>query len=112
MIVRVVTLFAVLLAAVIALVCFGLVRGRSHADDFMRHVDGGWKRTQTRFAAPRWQFYYEAQDREYRRSAPIMITADLFGKLPHRITINAMKEGDTVTLPSDAIPVSPDKAYS
>ncbi len=112
MIVRVATLLVILLAIAVAVGCFGFARGQSRADDLMRRVDGSWKRTQTRFAVPAWQFYYEAQDEDYRRSAPVMISSGLLGNLPRRLTISFTKGSRPVRLSSNAIPVSRDEAYS
>jgi hypothetical protein len=120
MISRIVTTVVIVAVVIATLLVAGFVRGRSRADEFMRHVDGNWARTQTRFlpfrhtaeaTGPTWEFFYEPREREYRYSAPIMITASLFGRLPERITISARHAHEPVLL-SDAIPISRDEAYS
>ena len=115
MIVRVAIFVAILMAAVIALNCVGLWRGRSRADEFMQHVDGSWRRTQTQFTLRGWQFYYEAQEPEFKRSAPILIHANIVGNLPKCIYISYRKgppAPNTSTIPFGAVPVSRDEAYA
>lgn len=112
MTVRILIPLVLLTAAVVAVVCFGFLRGRSRADQLMRRVDGNWKRTQTRFVISRWQFYYEAQAKDYRRSAPVVIPTGLLGDLPRRLTISFSRSQPATRFPSDAVHVPREEAYS
>lgn len=121
MISRALTLLAIMFVAILALISVGFVRGGSGADNLMRHVDGRWVRVQTQFSPfhakdrtgeQLWQFYYEPRDREYRRSAPIVIPANILGNLPRRLKISFIRSQDPVTLSPDASVVSKDEAYS
>lgn len=121
MIFRALTLLAIISLTILALFTVGVVRGRASADKIMRQVKGHWVRTQTKFspirgsddtAAQFWEFYYEAQDPEYQRSAPVMISANIFGNLPHRLTIRFVQSHPAAGLPPGAVSVPRDKAYA